>query len=179
MSRIGRLPITIPDAVTLTVENNVVTAKGPKGVLSVTVHPQMVLQREGATLKVARPDDSKTFKSLHGLYRTLINNAIEGVTKGYEKRLEIVGVGYRAEMKGRNLMLTLGYAHDILIKPPEGIEFATEGNNVIIVRGIDKVLVGQIAAKIREQRPPEPYKGKGIRYAGEVVRRKAGKSAGK
>ncbi|MDZ7370895.1 MAG: 50S ribosomal protein L6 [candidate division KSB1 bacterium] len=179
MSRIGKLPIPIPETVTLSVQENLVTAKGPKGELAVRVHPQMILQREGDKLLVRRPDDSKTFRSLHGLYRTLIANAIEGVTKGYERRLEIVGVGYRAEMRGRNLALLLGYSHDILIKPPAGIEFATEGNNVIVVRGIDKELVGQICAKIRAQRPPEPYKGKGIRYAGEQVRRKAGKSAGK
>ena len=179
MSRIGKLPITIPGAVTLNIQDNVVTAKGPKGELSVQVHPELKLVREGDKLTVLRPDDSQTFRAMHGLYRTLVNNIVTGVTSGFERRLEIVGVGYRAEMKGRNLQLMLGYSHDILIKPPQGIEISTEGTNVIWVRGIDKVLVGQVAAKIRSLRPPEPYKGKGVRYAGEVVRRKAGKSAGK
>ncbi len=177
MSRIGKLPITIPDAVTLDIKDNFVTAKGPKGELSVSVPADMVLKVEDGTLTVNRPSDSKEHRSKHGLYRSLVNNVVEGVTKGYEKRLEIVGVGYRAEMKGKNLMLSVGYSHDILFKPADGIEIATEGNTVVVIRGIDKQLVGQVAAKIRSFRKPEPYKGKGIRYQGEQIRRKAGKTA--
>jgi large subunit ribosomal protein L6 len=179
VSRIGKLPITIPGAVTLNIENNRVTAKGPKGELSVQVHPELKLELAGGQLKVQRPNDSQSFRAMHGLYRTLISNVVDGVSKGFERRLEIVGVGYRAELKGKNLLLTLGFSHSIVVKPSDNIEFATEGNTVILVRGIDKALVGQITAKIRSLRPPEPYKGKGIRYAGEVVRRKAGKSASK
>lgn len=179
MSRIGKLPITIPGAVTLNIENNMVTATGPKGELHVQVHPELKLELDGGQLKVQRPNDSQSFRAMHGLYRTLISNVVDGVSKGFEKRLEIVGVGYRAELKGKNLLLTLGYSHTIVVKPSDNIEFATEGNTVVLVRGIDKALVGQVAAKIHSLRPPEPYKGKGVRYAGEVVRRKAGKSAGK
>ncbi|MBN1562126.1 50S ribosomal protein L6 [candidate division KSB1 bacterium] len=177
MSRVGKQPISIPEAVTIHIEDNVVTAKGPKGELSVEVNSDLTLTMKDGVLAVGRPSDEKYYKSMHGLYRSLVNNIIEGVTKGFEKRLEIVGVGFRAEMKGKNLLLSLGFSHDILFKPSANIELATEGNNVIIVRGIDKVLVGQVAAKIRSFRPPEPYKGKGVRYAGETVRRKAGKAA--
>jgi large subunit ribosomal protein L6 len=179
VSRIGKLPITIPGAVTLKIENNRVTAKGPKGELSVQVHPELKLEMASEQLRIQRPDDSQSFRAMHGLYRTLISNVVEGVSTGFQKRLEIVGVGYRAELKGKNLLLSLGFSHTIVVKPSDNIEFATEGNTVILVRGIDKALVGQVTAKIRSLRPPEPYKGKGIRYAGEVVRRKAGKSAGK
>ncbi|RPI00056.1 MAG: 50S ribosomal protein L6 [Calditrichaeota bacterium] len=179
MSRIGKLPIPIPAGVALNIEKNTVTAKGPKGVLSVQVHPELTLNLADNNLQVQRPNDAQNFRAMHGLYRTLISNIIEGVSKGFQRRLEITGVGYRAELKGKNLLLTLGYSHEILVKPPEGVEITTEGNNAIMIRGIDKALVGQIAAKIRSLRPPEPYKGKGIRYAGEVIRRKAGKSAGK
>lgn len=177
MSRVGKLPITIPDAVTLDIKDNFVTAKGPKGELSVAVHQDMVLKVEDGTLTVARPSESREHRSMHGLYRSLVNNVVEGVANGFEKRLEIVGVGYRAEMKGKNLLLSVGYSHDILFKPSDGIEISTEGNNVVVIRGIDKQLVGQVAAKIRSFRKPEPYKGKGIRHVDEHVRRKAGKTA--
>ena len=177
MSRVGKQPIAIPDAVTVNIVDNVVTAKGPKGELSIEVNRDLTLTMKDGVLAVERPSDEKVYKSMHGLYRSLVNNIIEGVVNGFEKRLEIVGVGFRAEMKGKNLLLSLGFSHDILFKPSANIELSTEGNNVIIIRGIDKVLVGQVAAKIRSFRPPEPYKGKGIRYAGEAVRRKAGKAA--
>jgi large subunit ribosomal protein L6 len=177
VSRVGKLPITIPDAVTLDIKDNFVTAKGPKGELSVAVHQDMELKVEDGTLTVARPTESREHRSMHGLYRSLVNNVVEGVATGFEKRLEIVGVGYRAEMKGKNLLLSVGFSHDILFKPSDDIEISTEGNNVVIIRGIDKQLVGQIAAKIRSFRKPEPYKGKGIRYVDEHVRRKAGKTA--
>lgn len=177
MSRVGKLPITIPDAVTLDIKGNTVTAKGPKGELSVAINEDLELKVEDGTLTVARPSESKEHRSMHGLYRTLVSNVVEGVNTGFEKRLEIVGVGYRAEMKGKNLLLAVGFSHDILFKPSDSMEITTEGNNVIVIRGIDKQLVGQVAAKIRSFRKPEPYKGKGIRYAGEVVRRKAGKTA--
>lgn len=177
MSRVGKQPITIPAAVTVDVKNNVVTAKGPKGELSVAVNKDMKLTVKDGALTVERPSDDKEYRAMHGLYRALVNNIVEGVSKGFERRLEIVGVGYRAEMKGKNLKVSLGYSHDILFKPSDNIQISTEGNNVIVVRGINKALVGQVAAKIRSFRPPEPYKGKGIRYAGETVRRKAGKSA--
>ncbi len=176
MSRVGKIPIPVPDGVQIDIKKNVVTAKGPKGELSIDVHPDMKVVLEDGILRVERPTESKIHRSLHGLSRTLLANIVEGVKNGFEKRLEIIGVGYRAEMKGRKLLLSLGYSHQILFDPPEGIEVSVEGNNKVIVKGIDKVLVGQIAAKIRSFRPPEPYKGKGIRYAGEVVRKKAGKS---
>lgn len=177
MSRVGKQPIQIPESVDLNIKEDVVTAKGPKGELSVGVHPDLKLTLDDGTLTVERPAETQEYRAIHGLYRTLINNIVLGVTEGFEKRLEVVGVGYRAEMRGKNLLLSIGYSHDILFKPTDNIELATEGNNTIIVRGIDKVLVGQVAAKIRSLRPPEPYKGKGVRYAGETVRRKAGKSA--
>ena len=177
MSRVGKQPITIPDAVTLDVKDNVVTAKGPKGELSVAINKAMKVTLKDGIFTVERPSESKEHRSLHGLYRTLVSNIVEGVTNGFEKRLEIIGVGYRAEMKGKNLLLSLGFSHDILFRPSDNIELTTDGNTKIIVRGIDKAFVGQIAAKIRSFRPPEPYKGKGVRYAGEQVRRKAGKTA--
>ena len=177
MSRVGKQPITIPDAVELDMKDNLVTAKGPKGALSIAVDKDMKLAMKDGALCIERPSDSKEHRAMHGLYRTLVSNVVEGVLNGFEKRLEVVGVGYRAEMKGKNLLLSLGFSHDILFRPSENIELATEGNNKIIVRGIDKVLVGQVAAKIRSFRPPEPYKGKGVRYEGEQVRRKAGKTA--
>jgi len=177
VSRVGKQPISIPDAVTLDIKDNLVTAKGPKGELSVAVHKDMILKIEDGALTVSRPSDAKEHRAMHGLYRTLVNNVVEGVTKGFEKRLEIVGVGYRAEMKGKSVLLSVGYSHDILFKPTANIEISTEGNTTIVIRGIDKELVGKVAAKIRSFRPPEPYKGKGIRYAGEQVRRKAGKTA--
>ena len=177
MSRVGKQPITIPDAVTLDVKGSVVTAKGPKGELSVEISPELKMTIEDGTLAVERPSEEKRHREIHGLYRSLINNIVVGVTEGFEKRLEIVGVGYRAEMKGKNLLLSVGFSHDILFRPLEDTEISTEGNNIIVIKGIDKQLVGQVAAKIRSFRPPEPYKGKGIRYVGEQVRRKAGKTA--
>ena len=177
MSRVGKLPIALPDGVSVTIEGNLVTAKGPKGEMSVEIHPDMELKLEDGVLTVHRPTESKEHRSIHGLSRALVNNIVEGVSKGFEKRLEVVGVGYRAEMKGRNLLLSVGFSHQVLMVPPEGIELSVEGNNIIVVKGIDKVLVGQVAANIRAVRPPEPYKGKGIRYVDEVVRKKAGKTA--
>ena len=177
MSRVGKQPITIPDAVTVDIKKNSVTAKGPKGELSVTVHQDLSVKMEDGVVTLGRPSDTNEYRAMHGLYRSLVNNIVQGVNSGFEKRLEIIGVGYRAEMRGQNLLLSLGFSHDILFKPPENIEIATEGNNVVVVRGISKVLVGQVAAKIRSFRPPEPYKGKGVRYSGETIRRKAGKTA--
>jgi len=177
VSRVGKAPIQIPSGVTINLAGNLVTAKGPKGELSVKLHPDIKISMEDSTVKVERANNSKLQRSLHGLSRTLIANIVEGVNKGYEKRLEIVGVGYRAETRGKSLLLSLGYSHQIAFRPPEGVMVNNEGNTVIVVRGIDKALVGQIVAKIRSLRPPEPYKGKGIRYAGEVVRKKAGKTA--
>jgi len=177
VSRVGKAPIQIPSGVTINMAGNLVTAKGPKGELSVKLHPGIKISLEDTTIKVERANNSKLQRSLHGLSRTLIANIVEGVNKGYEKRLEIVGVGYRAETRGKSLLLSLGYSHQIAFRPPEDIKVSSEGNTVIVVRGIDKALVGQIAAKIRSLKPPEPYKGKGIRYAGEVVRKKAGKTA--
>ncbi len=177
MSRVGKIPISVPDGVSIDIKNNNVTAKGPKGAMAVRIHPDMKLTLKDGILKVERPSESKEHRSLHGLSRTLVANIVQGVTSGFEKRLEIVGVGYRAELKGKKLLISVGYSHQILFIPPESIDVAVEGNNVIIIRGIDKVLVGQVAAKIRSFRPPEPYKGKGIRYFDEVVRKKAGKTA--
>jgi large subunit ribosomal protein L6 len=177
VSRVGKAPITIPDGVKVEVVNNLVTATGPKGVLQVQLHPEMLVEMDNGVLAIKRPNDEKNFRSLHGLTRTLVSNIIEGVSKGFEKKLEIVGVGFRGEMKGKKLLLSLGYSHQIIMVAPEGIELAMEGNNVVVVRGISKELVGQIAAKIRSLRKPEPYKGKGVRYQGEVVRKKAGKTA--
>jgi large subunit ribosomal protein L6 len=177
VSRVGKQPITIPDAVTLDIKDGVVTAKGPKGELSVAISPELKTTFEDGTLTIERPSEEKRLREIHGLYRTLVSNIVVGVTEGYEKRLEIVGVGYRAEMKGKNVLLSLGFSHDILFRPLDDIQISTEGNNVIVIKGIDKQMVGQVAAKLRSFRPPEPYKGKGIRYAGEVVRRKAGKTA--
>lgn len=177
MSRVGKAPITIPDGVKVDVVNNLVTAIGPKGQLSTQLHHDLQVTIEKGQILVQRPNNAKMFRSLHGLSRTLIANIIEGITKGYEKRLEIIGVGYRAELKGKKLLISLGYSHPILFIPPDEIQIAVEGNNIIVIRGIHKELVGQIAAKIRSFKKPEPYKGKGIRYVGEYVRKKAGKTA--
>jgi len=177
MSRIGRTPIAVPSEVEFTYDNALVTVKGPKGELMQRVPRQMTVQLEDGVIKVTRPTDSGPHRSLHGLTRTLIANMVEGVTKGFERRLEIVGVGYRASVKGASLELLVGYSHPVLIEPPEGIEFETPQPQVVLVRGIDKQVVGQTAATIRAIRPPEPYKGKGIRYAGEFVQRKVGKRA--
>jgi large subunit ribosomal protein L6 len=176
MSRIGRLPITVPSGVDVTIDGRTVTVKGPKGTLSRALHPDITVSREDGTLVVTRPTEQKTHKQLHGLTRTLVNNMVVGVTDGYRKGLEITGVGYRAALNGRKLQLNLGYSHQIEIDPPEGISFEVENPTRLAVVGIDKELVGQIAAKVRATRKPEPYKGKGVRYAGEQIRRKAGKA---
>ena len=176
MSRIGRLPIEIPTGVDVTVTGSAVTVRGPKGELALTVASPIEVKVEDGQLLVTRPDDERESRSLHGLTRTLIANQIIGVTTGYSKGLEIVGTGYRVQAKGSSLEFALGFSHSITVEPPVGISFAVEGNNKLTVHGIDKQAVGEVAANIRKLRKPEPYKGKGIRYAGEVVRRKAGKS---
>ncbi|MCT4597403.1 MAG: 50S ribosomal protein L6 [Vallitalea sp.] len=173
MSRIGRLPIEIPAGVEVNItESNYVTVKGAKGTLEQQLPKEMLISKEENQVVVNRPSDLKKMKSLHGLTRTLIANMVEGVTKGYEKKLEINGVGYRAQKQGKKLVLSLGYSHPVEMEDPEGLEAVVEGQNVIIVKGIDKARVGQYAAEIRFKRPPEPYKGKGIKYADEVIRRK-------
>ncbi len=180
MSRIGRMPIAIPAGVTVDIaENNQVTVKGPKGTLERVLPSEMTITKEGEEIKVTRPNDLKKMKSLHGLTRTLIQNMIIGVTEGYEKRLEVNGVGYRAAKQGKKLTLSLGYSHPVEMEDPEGIEVTVDGQNLIIVKGIDKEKVGQYAAEIREKRSPEPYKGKGIKYVDEVIRRKVGKTGKK
>jgi large subunit ribosomal protein L6 len=177
MSRIGIKPIDIPSGVEVKInEGNLVEVKGPKGSLKTQLDPKMDIKIEDNKVLVNRPNDTKKYKSLHGLTRTLIFNMIEGVTKGYEKRLEIVGTGYRAQKQGKKLILNLGYSHPIELEEPEGIQIEVPAANQIIVKGIDKQLVGNVAAKIRDFRRPEPYKGKGIKYVDEVIRRKAGKT---
>ena len=180
MSRIGRMPIAVPAGVTVDIaENNHVTVKGPKGTLERTLPSEMDIKLEGDEVIVTRPNDLKKMKSLHGLTRTLIHNMVVGVTEGYEKTLEINGVGYRAAKSGKKLTLTLGYSHPVEMEDPAGIESIVEGTKKIIVKGIDKEKVGQFAAEIRTKRPPEPYKGKGIKYADEHIRRKVGKTGKK
>ena len=180
MSRIGKMPITVPAGVEVNVaEGNVVTVKGPKGTLTNTFHPDMILKVDGNVLTVERPDEEHLHKSLHGLTRTLINNMVEGVDKGYSKELEVNGVGYRAEKKGNQLVMRLGYSHEVFMDEIPGITVEVPAPNKIIVRGIDKQVVGQFAAEVRSKRPPEPYKGKGIKYTTEVIRRKVGKTGGK
>ncbi len=180
MSRIGRLPIAVPAGVTVEIaENNVVTVKGPKGTLVKELPVEMEIKQEGEEITVTRPSDLKKMKSLHGLTRTLLNNMIIGVTAGYEKILEVNGVGYRAAKAGNKLTLSLGYSHPVEMIDPEGIESVLEGQNKITVKGIDKEKVGQYAAEIRDKRRPEPYKGKGIKYSDEVIRRKVGKTGKK
>jgi large subunit ribosomal protein L6 len=176
MSRIGRLPIAVPSTVDVTIEGRRLTVKGPKGTLSRELHPDMTVSRDEGNLVVTRPTEQKTHKQLHGLTRTLVNNMVVGVTDGYRKGLEITGVGYRAVKVGEKLQLSLGYSHQIDIEPPAGISFEVETPTRLAVVGIDKELVGQIAAKVRATRKPEPYKGKGVKYAGEKIRRKAGKA---
>jgi large subunit ribosomal protein L6 len=176
MSRIGRLPIDIPAGVDIKVDGSAVTVKGPKGELSLTVASPIEVKVEDSQVLVTRPDDERESRSLHGLTRTLIHNQIIGVTEGYSKGLEIVGTGYRVAAKGNSLEFALGFSHSITVDPPAGISFAVDGNTKLTVHGIDKQAVGEAAANIRKLRKPEPYKGKGVRYAGEVVRRKAGKS---
>ena len=177
MSRIGRLPVTVPAGVEVTIDGQDVHVKGPKGSLSHTVATPIAVDRsEDGTIAVTRPDDERRNRSLHGLTRTLIANMVEGVTNGYEKKLEIVGTGYRVVAKGSDLEFALGYSHSITVKAPEGITFTTDGPTRFSVQGIDKQQVGEVAANIRKLRKPDPYKGKGVRYAGEVIRRKAGKA---
>ena len=180
MSRIGKKPVTLPEGVDVKIENSIVkVSKGGKNLVQ-EVHPDFNIEidKESKLLLIKRPSDSKMHRSLHGLYRALINNMIVGLSTGFEKKLEIVGVGYRAELKGKYLLLNIGYSHPILFKPPQDVELSIESPTLIVVRSYDKQLVGQVAAKIRSFRTPEPYKGKGIRYVGEYVRRKAGKAAG-
>jgi len=177
MSRIGKAPIPLPDGVEFVYDNAVVKVKGPKGELVQRVPREMIVEVGDGVIQVKRPTDSGQHRSLHGLTRTLIANMVIGVTDGFEKRLEIVGVGYRASLKGDDLELLVGYSHPVLIEPPEHIVFETPQATVVVVKGIDKQVVGEIAAKVRSIRPPEPYKGKGIRYAGEYVQRKVGKRA--
>ena len=180
MSRIGRMPIAIPAGVTVEVaENNKVTVKGPKGTLERVLPSEMEIKVEGSEVIVSRPNDLKKMKSLHGLTRTLINNMVVGVTQGYEKKLEVNGVGYKASKAGKVLTLNLGYSHPVEMTDPEGVETVLDGQNKITVKGIDKEKVGQYAAEIRDKRRPEPYKGKGIKYADEVIRRKVGKTGKK
>ena len=176
MSRIGRLPITVPPGVDVKLDGTTITVTGPKGTLTRTLTDRIALEREDGRILVTRPDESKTSKALHGLTRTLVANMVEGVTTGFRKPLEITGVGYRAALSGTKLQLSLGYSHPIEIDPPAGITFEVENPVRVAVVGIDKELVGQMAAKVRATRKPEPYKGKGVRYAGEKVRRKAGKA---
>jgi large subunit ribosomal protein L6 len=177
MSRIGRKPIAVPEGVTIDVKPGAVLVKGPRGELTQEVSREMKVEQENGTLTVSRPTDRGEHRALHGLTRSLIANMVEGVTDGFEKRLEIQGVGYRARLQGSSLELSVGYSHPVSITAPDGIEFELPQPTAIIVRGIDKQLVGEIAARIRRVRPPEPYKGKGIRYTGEHVRRKVGKRA--
>jgi large subunit ribosomal protein L6 len=176
MSRIGRLPIDVPTGVDVTVNDRAVTVKGPKGELALTVAQPITVKLEDGRVLVSRPDDERESRSLHGLTRTLIANNILGVTQGYTKSLDVVGTGYRVQARGANVEFALGFSHPVLVEPPAGITFTVEGNNRLTVSGIDKQAVGETAANIRKIRKPEPYKGKGVRYTGEVVRRKAGKS---
>jgi len=179
MSRIGKLPIAVPAGVTVTVDGKTVKVKGPRGELSQTLAAGITMERDGDILNIKRESDETNHKSLHGLSRSLIANMVEGVTKGYTKQLEITGVGYKAEVKPYGLQLALGFSHIIEYKAPAGIKLTAPQPTQVVVDGSDKMLVGQVAAEIRSLRPPEPYKGKGIRYAGEVIRRKAGKAGGK
>ena len=179
MSRIGRKPIQVPAGVTVTIQGNEIKVKGPKGELGMTNNHNITVNIKDNVIEVSRPDDQKENRALHGLTRALIQNMIKGVTEGYKKILDIVGVGYKAELKNNNLLLSMGYSHPIYFIPPEGIKLETPTPTQIVVTGIDKQLVGQVASKIRSFRKPEPYKGKGIKYSTEVIRRKAGKTAGK
>jgi large subunit ribosomal protein L6 len=179
MSRIGKRPITIPAKVTVTINGQEVAVKGPKGELKRVLPEGVTVVQEGDNINVNRINDSRTARERHGLCRTLVANMVEGVSNGFQRRLEIQGVGYRAAVQGKNLNMSMGYSHPVLIEPPDGIQFAVENNTNVIVSGIDKEIVGNTAARIRGVRPPEPYKGKGVRYAGEFVRRKVGKTGGK
>ena len=180
MSRIGKMPITVPAGVTVTVaEGNVVTVTGPKGTLTRTIHPNITVNVDGGVVTVTRPNDEKLNRSLHGLSRTLVNNMVGGVTNGYAKELEINGVGYRAAKEGNKLVLNIGYSHQVTMEEIDGITIDVPAPNKVVVSGIDKQKVGQFAAEVRGKRPPEPYKGKGIKYTTEVIRRKEGKAGGK
>ncbi|MFA6570664.1 MAG: 50S ribosomal protein L6 [Bacteroidota bacterium] len=179
MSRIGKKPIAVPDKVQISIENGLLTAKGPKGVLTQKIPEGIECTFENKTLTFQRPNDEKKVRSLHGLSRALVANTVEGVTNGFQKTLQIIGVGYKAEMKGNRLLLALGFSHPVLVLPPDGIEFVTPNPNTIIIKGIDKQLIGEVSATIRRLRKPEPYKGKGIRYEGEFVRHKTGKTTAK
>mgnify|MGYP001042765580 CR=1 FL=1 len=177
MSRIGRMPISIPAGVDVKIEaGNLVTVKGPKGTLTQQLHPAMTITQEGDVIHVTRPNDEKANRSLHGLTRTLLHNMIVGVTEGFKKELDVNGVGYRVAMEGGKLVMNLGFSHQVIMEAPEGITIETPTANQIVISGYDKQLVGQFAAKVREKRPPEPYKGKGIKYSDEVIRRKVGKT---
>lgn len=176
MSRIGKQPVTVPAGVEVIIDGNAVTVKGPKGELAREFSPMMTIVQEGEEIIVSRPNDSREAKSLHGLTRTLVSNMVEGVSNGYSKKLQLVGVGYRAALKGKDLEMQLGFSHPVLVEAPENITFEVPGQTEIIVSGISKEQVGQVAANIRKWRKPEPYKGKGIRYEGEHVRRKVGKA---
>ena len=176
MSRIGKKPITIPAGVDVTIDGTLITVKGPKGTLTRNIHPNMIVEKDGDTITVSRPNDSKENRSLHGLTRTLINNMIVGTHETFKKELEVNGIGYRAEMKGKDLVLKVGYSHDVIVEPTDGITIEVPNPNKVIISGPDKQKVGQFAANVREKRPPEPYKGKGIKYADEHIRRKDGKA---
>jgi large subunit ribosomal protein L6 len=179
MSRIGKRPIDVPNKVTVAIDGQNVVVKGPKGELSRTLPAEVSVEQSGIQIVVSRRDESRPARQRHGLCRTLVANMVEGVSQGFQRKLEIIGVGYRAQVQGKNLVLAVGYSHPVEIEPPSGVQFAVENNTNVTVSGIDKEIVGNTAAKIRAVRPPEPYKGKGIRYAGEVVRRKAGKAGKK
>ena len=180
MSRIGKMPITVPAGVEVTIaDQNVVTVKGPKGTLTQAFDPKMVLRQDGSQIIVERPNDERLYKSLHGLVRTLLNNMVVGVSQGFSKSLEIKGVGYRAQKEGKKLVMNLGYSHQVIVEEIDGIEIEVPAADKVVIKGIDKQVVGQFAANVRGKRPPEPYKGKGIRYADEVVRLKEGKTGGK
>ena len=180
MSRIGRMPITIPAGVEVTIaEGNVVTVKGPKGTLTKSLHPAMIIEKEGAEIVVKRPSDAKEHRSLHGLTRTLLNNMVVGVHECYKKELNVNGVGYRVSKEGKNLVMNLGFSHTVTVSEVEGITIEVPNPNTIVIIGCDKQQVGQFAAEVREKRPPEPYKGKGIKYVDEIIRRKVGKTGAK
>lgn len=179
MSRIGRAPIAIPAGVEVTLNGNVITVKGPKGTLTRTLNPELTVTVDAGVISVTRPNDEKYTRSIHGLNRTLIANMVTGVTEGYQKTLEINGVGYRAAKEGNKLVMNLGFSHQVFVPEIDGITIDVPNTNTVVIKGIDKQLVGQFAADVRSKRPPEPYKGKGIKYSDEVIRRKEGKTGGK